>query len=184
MAGQREGYDAAVGNRPVLHSARFVLRRPVSGDMAALVDIVGDWEVARRLARIPFPYTMDHARFFIDEVVPNELVWAIIDRATGAMVGVIGLVPYAQSSDMIELGYYIGRAHWGRGIATEAGTVVAAYGAGLVGQQRLRSGYFADNPASGRVLEKLGFVNLHPSTRHCMTTGEDKPSMELAFPDA
>ena len=62
--------------------------------------------------------------------------------------------------------------------------MVAAYGAGLVGQQRLRSGYFADNPASGRVLEKLGFVNLYPSTRHCLTTGEDKPSMEMAFPDA
>ncbi len=171
----------ALASRPTLHTQRLTLRMPEERDIPALIAIVGDWEVASRLARIPHPYTEEHARFFLDEIVPAELAWSITDRATGEMVGVVGLAPYAQEAGTIELGYYLGRDHWGRGIATEASAVVMAYGAGLVGQHRLRSGYFADNPASGRVLQKLGYKQVSTSKRHCLTTGELKPSVEMAY---
>jgi len=174
-------YYDALASRPIFHTQRFILQTPAEKDIPALIDIVGDWEVASRLARIPHPYTEEHARFFLDEVVPGELVWSIIDRASGIMAGAVGLAPYAQEAGTIELGYYLGRRHWGKGIATEAGSVVVAYGAGLVGQHRLRSGYFADNSASGRVLEKLGFVKLGTSERDCLTTGETNPSIEMTY---
>ncbi len=174
-------YQDALAARPVLRTARLELRRPVEEDTPAIVAIAGDWEVASRLSRMPHPYGPENARVFLDEIVPVELVWGIIERTSGELVGMIGL-----SADKIpgsiELGYYVAQAHWRRGIATEAGAVVAAYGAGLVGQTRLRSGYFADNPASGRVLEKLGFVVLHMSERPCLATGGTKPSVELGFP--
>jgi [ribosomal protein S5]-alanine N-acetyltransferase len=175
-------YDALTA-RPIFHTQRLILRTPAEQDIPALIEIVGDWEVASRLARIPHPYTVEHARYFLEEVVPHELVWSIIDLESGEMAGAIGLAPYAQVADTVELGYYLGRSHWGRGIATEAGSCVAAFGAGLVGQQRLKSGYFADNPSSGRVLEKLGFVQLGMSERHCLTTDELKPSIEMGYPE-
>lgn len=174
-------YFDALASRPILHTTRLFLRMPQEKDISALIDIVGDWEVASRLARIPYPYTEEHARFFLDEVVPAELAWSIIDRATTQMVGIVGLAPYAQEAGTIELGYYLGRQHWGNGIATEASAVVAAYGAGLIGQRRLKAGYFEDNPGSGRVLQKLGFVRVGTFERHCLTTNEVKPSVEMAF---
>jgi RimJ/RimL family protein N-acetyltransferase len=183
MMGVGKTYDDALAHLPVLHTSRLVLRRPTEQDVPAIVEIAGDWEVASRLARMPHPYSEENARFFLEEIVPKEMTWSIIERASGEIVGVIGLAPCEQGGDRIELGYYIGRAHWGRGIATEAGAAIAAYGAGLVGQRRLRSGYFTDNPASGRVLEKLGFVRLHISERPCLTTGETKPSVEMGYPD-
>ena len=182
MVAGHAAYEKALASRPVLHTARFVLRMPIEQDIPAIVAIAGDWEVASRLARMPHPYSEENARFFLAEIVPAELVWSIIDRASVEMVGVIGLAPCEQADDTIELGYYVGRENWGKGIATEASAVVAAYGVGLVGQRQLRSGYFVDNPASGRVLEKLGFVRLHAAERPCLATGGAKPSIEVGYP--
>ena len=67
-------YQDALADRPVLHTDRLLLRRPDERDIPAIVDIAGDWEVARRLARMPHPYTISNARFFLDVVVPSELV--------------------------------------------------------------------------------------------------------------
>lgn len=172
----------ALACRPVLHTNRLVLRMPVEQDIPTIIVIVGDWEVASRLARVPHPYTEEDARFFLNEIAPAELTWAIVERASQEMVGVIGLARRADSPGALELGYYVARPHWGRGFATEAGAVVVAYGAGLVGQPQLKSGYFSDNPASGRVLEKLGFTILHASERPCLATDGMKPSFELGFP--
>ncbi len=171
-------FVTALAARPVLHTSRLCLRTPVEADIPAIIAIAGDWEVARRLARMPHPYTAEHARYFLDVVVPAELVWAIVERASGDVVGVVGL---SAGGDHLELGYYIAQPHWGRGLATEAGAVVVAYGAGLVGQGALRSGYFADNPASGRVLAKLGFIAVAQAERPCLTTGETKRSVEVAM---
>jgi RimJ/RimL family protein N-acetyltransferase len=174
-------YTAALAERPVLQTARLTLRRPDEQDIPAIVAIAGDWEVARRLSRMPHPYSDANARFFLDEIVPAELVWAIVERTSGEMVGVIGLAPRGDAPGSVELGYYVGRAHWGRGIATEAGGAVVAYGAGLVGPEHLRSGYFADNPASGRVLAKLGFVATGTAERPCLAAGGPRPSIEMRF---
>lgn len=183
MTAKGNAYRDALASYPVLHTARFSLRKPVEGDIPAIISIAGDWEVASRLARMPYPYSEENARFFLAEIVPRELAWSILDRRSGQMVGVIGLAPCEHPPGAIELGYYIGRQYWGKGIATEAGAVVVALGIGLVGQRNLRSGYFTDNPASGHVLKKLGFVRLCTSERSCLTTGEAKPSIDVGFPE-
>jgi RimJ/RimL family protein N-acetyltransferase len=58
---------------------------------------------------------------------------------------------------MPRLGYWIGRSHWGRGYATEAVAALADYAFRTYPQDRIGAGVFEDNPASRRVLEKLGF---------------------------
>lgn len=182
MMAKGNAYRDALASYPVLHTTRFGIRKPVEKDIPAIVSIAGDWEVASRLARMPYPYSKENAHFFLAEIVPHELAWAIVDRRSDQMVGVIGLAPCEHPPGSIELGYYIGRQHWGQGIATEVGAVVTALGIGLVGQRNVRSGYFVDNPASGRVLEKLGFVTVGTSERPCLTTGEAKQSIEVALP--
>lgn len=135
-------YRQALADRPVLYTARLQLRRPGEQDLAAIVAIVGDWEVANRLARVPYPYGEADARFFLNTVVPSELTWVIVERCSRQVVGAMGLALHEHPVERVELGYYVARKHWGRGIATEAGSAILAYGIGLVGKDRITSGYF------------------------------------------
>jgi len=161
-----------------LHTARLYLRPPVEQDADAIISIAGDWEVARRLARVPHPYTEADLRFFFDRVVPNERTWAILWHQTSRLIGMVGLAP-ASDGRSAELGYYIARDHWGRGIATEAALAITRVGFESSGYLKLTSGYFADNPASGRVLAKVGFTIVGSSSRPCLAEGKDKPCVDV-----
>jgi len=149
--------------------------------------LVGDWEIARRLSRVPHPYRYSDYRFFLEQVVVMEPTWAIVLRETKELAGVIGLSPHRDGMSA-ELGYYMARARWGQGLATEAGQVIVRLGTEEMGYPRLTSGYHTDNPASGRVLAKLGFKPIGYSNRHCLAAGKDMPSIDVellarALPD-
>jgi RimJ/RimL family protein N-acetyltransferase len=163
-----------------LDTARLHLRRPVEPDADAIICIAGDWEVARRLARMPHPYTPADVRFFFDQVVPNEPTWAILWRPTGRLIGVMGLAPTPDGRSA-ELGYYIARDHWGRGVATEAAREVTRVGFECFGYLKMTAAYHTDNPASGRVLAKLGFTIVGTSSRACLAEGKDKAAVELEW---
>ncbi len=111
-------------------------------------------------------------------VVPNEPTWAILWRQTGRLIGVMGLAP-ASDGKSAELGYYIARDHWGRGVATEAGLRIVRLCFKSLGYLKLTSRYHADNTASGRVLAKLGFTVVGTSSRPCLAEGKDKASVEV-----
>jgi len=161
-----------------LHTARLHLRRPVEQDADAIIAIAGDWEVARRLARVPHPYKDADVRLFLNHVVPNEPTWAVLWRETNRLIGMVGLVPAADGQSA-ELGYYVARDHWGRGVATEAAVAVMKTAFESFGYVKLTSGYQTDNPVSGRVLAKLGFTIVGTSNRPCLAEGMDKPSVEV-----
>jgi RimJ/RimL family protein N-acetyltransferase len=163
-----------------LDTAPLHLRRPVERDADAIIAIAGDWEVARRLARVPHPYTDADVRFFFNQVVPNEPTWAILWRQTSRLIGMMSLVP-APDGRSAELGYYIARDHWGLGVATEAALAITRVGFESFGYLKLTSGYHADNPASGRVLAKLGFTIVGTSSRPCLAEGKDKSSVEVEW---
>jgi [ribosomal protein S5]-alanine N-acetyltransferase len=165
-------------DRPVLNTGWLLLRQPDTGDIGSTMAIAGDWEVARRLGRVPHPYGEKDAFFFLETVVPNEWVWAITWLESGQLVGMVGLSP-GPRNETAELGYYIARRSWGIGIATEAAKAVVDYGFDTLRLRRLTSGYFLDNPASGRVLSKLGFVEIGRATRPCLATGSILPSVEM-----
>lgn len=158
-----------------------MLRRPNDGDVDAVVNIVGDWEVARRLARVPHPYGPDDAQFFLDQIVPAEWVWAITPRGSGVLIGAVGLTPESDA-ETAELGYWLSPAQWGKGIVTEATRAVVIFGFKDLGLRYLTSGYFEDNPASGRVLSKLGFVETGRVMRSCLAAGREVPSVRMQLP--
>jgi RimJ/RimL family protein N-acetyltransferase len=163
---------------PQLETTRLHLRQPVERDAEAIIAVAGDWEIARRLARMPHPYGPEDVRFFFDHVVPNEPTWAIVWRETGRLIGIMGLAPAAHARSA-ELGYYIARDFWGRGVATEAARVVTKLAFESFGYVKLTSGYHADNPASGRVLAKLGFTIVGTANRPCLAEGQDKACVEV-----
>ncbi|KTT68437.1 GNAT family N-acetyltransferase [Sphingomonas sanguinis] len=170
--------DLSLDNRPDLATERLSLRRPDDRDVEAIIGVVGDWDVARRLARVPHPYGRADARFFLDHVVPTEWLWAITLHGSDTLLGAIGLTP-EKGDDSAELGYWLSPSHWGRGIATEAGSAVIAFGFERLGLSLVTSGYFEDNPASGRVLHKLGFVETGRVLRPCLAAGMQVPSIRM-----
>ena len=136
---------------------RLLLRPGFPEDAPALASAIADEAIARSLANIPWPYSMRDAEAFLasprDPVLPSCLIF---DLGSGApqLAGACGLG--RRPSGAIELGYWLARPFWGRGIATEACQALVAV-ARTLGLQRLEGSHFLDNPASGRVLEKLGF---------------------------
>lgn len=108
--------------------------------------------------RFPHPYTQADGEEFVDRAVAQEPVrWFAIDL-DGQAVGGVGIEP-GEDIERIsgELGYWVGRQHWGKGLATEAAGEATTYAFEVLGLHRVWAGPFVRNPASVRVLEKLGF---------------------------
>ena len=136
---------------------RLLLRPGWAEDAPALAKAIADEAIVRNLAVAPWPYALRDAEAFLaaprDPVLPSLLIF---ERTAGepALAGACGLG--RRPSGSVELGYWIARPFWGRGLATEAGRQLVAI-ARTLGLARLEASHFLDNPASGRVLEKLGF---------------------------
>jgi RimJ/RimL family protein N-acetyltransferase len=111
---------------------------------------------------IPHPYPEDGAvRFVEDLVLPGRAAGtehAFVVVADGEVVGHITVKDVDRVRGEAEIGYWIGRPYWGRGYASEAVRLVVAFALEDLGLRRLYAHVLAHNPASGRVLEKAGFV--------------------------
>lgn len=136
---------------------RLLLRPGFPEDARALVNAIAEEAIVRNLATAPWPYRMRDAEAYLasprDPVLPSLLIF---ERGEGApqLVGSCGLG--RRPSGAVELGYWIARPFWGRGLATEAGIALIEIARAL-GLRQLEGSHFIDNPASARVLEKLGF---------------------------
>ena len=165
---------------------RLLLRPGWPEDAPALVAAIGDEAVVRNLSRVPWPYGPAEADAFLglpqDERRPRLLIFT---RATAPqLIGGIGLMDLDDGpAEQAELGYWIARAHWGQGYATEAARAVLDLAFHGLRLGRIEAGHFADNASSGRVLAKLGFAaegsrmlhrsGLRPGVQPCLWYGID-----------
>jgi RimJ/RimL family protein N-acetyltransferase len=156
---------------------RLLLRPGFPEDAPALAAAIADEAIVRNLATAPWPYRMRDAEAFLarprDPVLPSLLIF---ERTGGApqLIGSCGLG--RRPSGAVELGYWIARPFWGRGFATEAATAMIGIAAALRLRQ-LEASHFIDNPASARVLDKLGFesTGLIAPRMNC-ARGEEVPA--------
>jgi RimJ/RimL family protein N-acetyltransferase len=144
---------------PVLETRRLVLRSPQAQDVSRLAALANDADIARMTLRMPHPFSMTDAEDFVINVAGQDPASArtfLIEHEDNGPVGVLGIF---QDKDLApEVGYWIGRSFWGRGYATEALDGAIAWASRTWKRRALVAGHFADNPASGRVLEKAGFL--------------------------
>lgn len=137
---------------------RLLLRPGWREDARALHAALQDEAVVRNLARLPWPYRLADAEHFLErEGSPREACCLIFLRGADAPALVGGIAIGLRPGEAPELGYWLARPFWGRGIATEAGRALIAHARDSLRLKRLAAGHFLDNPASGRVLAKLGF---------------------------
>lgn len=137
-----------------LRTERLLLRPVGEADIRRIAQLAGDWSVASMTARLPFPYTERDAVEWIGGLGEGEVVSAI--ERDGELIGMVGytLTPDRRAA---EFGYWIGRPYWGGGYATEAARATIAQCFAVERFERLTCCHFTDNPASARVVEKLGF---------------------------
>jgi len=136
--------------RTALHTERLVLRPITRGDIPDLVAGLDDYDVSKWLTVVPFPYTAADGEAFVSYVEScAPLDGYGLTREGGPVMGVVGIDG--------SLGYWLARAHHGHGYMTEAARALVAHYFAATGADVLKSGYFAGNAASARVLGKLGF---------------------------
>lgn len=153
----------AADSDPILETERLMLRRLRISDRAALAEALNDWQVIEWLARVPFPYTESDAEDWIslcarDAMLGTMITLSAFDRATGQLVGSIGLV--LNSDTEAELGYWLRRDCWGRGLATEMVQPMLAFGFDHMGLGGIIASSKPDNHRSIKVLEKNGFKSI------------------------
>lgn len=164
-------------------SERLFLRPAFSEDWQAIHAALGrDASIARNLARAPWPYSEAAAREFAALPQDLRLPHFLVTLPGTGVIGSAGLGEHADENGREpEIGYWIAREHWGQGYATEAANAVLQI-ARTLGHTRLTAGHFVDNPASGKVLRKLGFVPTgRIAQRHSCARGVLADSVEYAL---
>jgi RimJ/RimL family protein N-acetyltransferase len=141
---------------PTLETARLKLRPYSEADIAELVPLIGAREVAATTLRIAHPYTEQDARAFLALAQEPGKIWlATTLRSDGRQIGGVGL-RVEDPHQHAELGYWLGVSYWRQGYATEAACEMLRYGFVDLGLHRIFASHFRHNPASGRILVKLG----------------------------
>ena len=167
---------------PELSSPRLLLRPLRPSDAGPIALWCGQYRVASMLARVPHPYPPGAAEAFIERArsgAGGEQVWALDGTPSGAteFLGVVGL-RRGDDPAVQALGYWVGPPAWGLGYASEAVATVldAVFAAGLAA---VEAAVYADNPASRRVLDKLGFVETGQDEAFCPARGVVVPQHRM-----
>ncbi len=159
--------------RPTLTTERLVLRPFVLADAPAVQRLAGEREIAANTLLIQHPYPEGAAEEWIkghDEQSPNH-IFAITLRSGVEAMGAIGL-HVELKHERAEIGYWLGVPYWGHGYTTEAARAVVSYAFASGGINRVFACHFTRNPASGRVLLKIGMQHEGTMRQHIVKWGE------------
>lgn len=161
--------------QPVLETERLVLRPLQLSDAAEVQRLAGDREVASTTRLIPHPYPDGMAEQWISSLeglyAKGRSCSFAITRRDGTLMGAIGL-SIEPADHHAELGYWVGRPYWNQGYCTEAARAVLAFAFETLKLRRVYAHYMARNPASGRVMEKLGMQREGCLRQHRFKWGE------------
>jgi [ribosomal protein S5]-alanine N-acetyltransferase len=158
---RRDDGVVMLGAPPPIESRRLRIRLVQASDIADLLEVNGDEEVTR------FPYATwrslaDGEAWLARMNAMNEtgtaIQFAILEKSSGRAIGTLLLFRYDEGSQRAELGYVMGRARWGQGLAHEALTALIEFAFGHAGIRRLEAHVDPANVASNSLLLKLGFV--------------------------
>jgi len=171
-----------------IETARLLLRPWRDADAPRLVKLANHAEIAHMLASMPHPYSLSDAEDFLETVrgLPGHAAqFAITLKDNGdEMIGGIGYGLTTRNdkpSGEIDFGYWLGLAYWGKGYATEAAHAVIKHAFEVNSIDRIDTDYLTTNPASGRILERVGFLDQGEGTCHSSGSGLTKPVRKMVL---
>lgn len=159
----------------VTQTERLTLRVPCMDDIDTLAGYWADPETMKYIGKGGTPWTREQVAERIERGIRfcaehGMTFWTVIENETDTIIGQGGLVPIAFNGPEIELGYRLGRPHWGRGYATEIAKASARVGFELFAHDRLVAVSYPENDASRKVLSKVGFEERGLSDKYYETT--------------
>ena len=145
----------------VLVTTRLLLRPLKLDDAPMLAQLAGRREIADTTLSIPHPYSQDQARKWLETQIgpkgtTHELVFAITLKKEGQLIGTVGLRDINQEHLQAEMGFWVAVEFWRKGYASEASDAMLRFGFEELKLNRIYAHHMTRNPASGRVLEKIG----------------------------
>lgn len=143
----------------ILETKRLILRPWQEDDAESLYKYASDAQIGPPAGWPPHT-SIENSREIICAVLSAPDTFAVCAKESGEPIGSIGFhrKDLAKTDDEYELGYWIGRAFWGRGLIPEASREMLRYAFEDLGMNRIWCGYYEGNEKSKRVQEKLGFV--------------------------
>jgi RimJ/RimL family protein N-acetyltransferase len=147
-------------NETQIKSERLLLRPSREADIPEIVRLLNDPAIAETTLNIPYPYSEKTAREWLTFQQQrwesgDEHTFVIIRQEDNQLLGAIGIRPNARHKKA-EIGYWIGKPYWGQGYATEAARAITRYGFEILDMNRIYASHLPENPASGRVMQKVG----------------------------
>jgi RimJ/RimL family protein N-acetyltransferase len=149
----------AIEVTPTLSTERLLLRGVVNSDADRMVELANDLVVAAMTTSMPHPYTQADAEHWLARCRRADWdreAYFVIEHRNFGVVGGLGFKPGPRGRP--EIGYWLGRPYWNRGYATEATRAALDWARRDWRRSLVVAGHFADNPASGQVLCKAGFL--------------------------
>mgnify|MGYP000934670473 CR=1 FL=1 len=150
----------------VIKTNRLILRPFVPTDAPRVVEILGQYAVSKWLSSVPHPFSAPDLKIFDPDsprVWPNFMAVALGDTLIGAV------------NNKPQLVYWFAPEAHGNGYATEAVTAVCDFVFHVQKRAEVLSGYYADNAASERVLQKCGFRETHRGAQFSRARNETRP---------
>ena len=160
----------------MLKGRRILLRYPTLRDARSIYFYAKEPDIAR-YTTLPQPYTLAHAKSFLKRTVlsrhdKHAYRFAIIWKETGELIGMMGLESVDSVSKRAEIGYWLGKPYWGKGIMQEAISLLLDFGFKKLKLERIFAKVYHKNPASAHLLEKHGFTKEGTLRRHVFRNGE------------
>jgi ribosomal-protein-alanine N-acetyltransferase len=171
-----------------IETQRLKLRPFEEADARRIAYLAGEYDVAKMCGRVPHPYTMADAFSFLGMTTRGretgqEYAFAVTAPVDG-LVGSCGVLRAGdQASSTWEIGYWFGMPYWGLGYASEAASGLMDWARGQLGAQAFVAGHYIDNPASGHVLRKLGFVPTGEQDLFGLARQRTSPAQRYVWPE-
>jgi RimJ/RimL family protein N-acetyltransferase len=163
----------------VAQTVRLTLRWPQSQDSALWAAYLGDFDVSKMLARVPFPYTAEDVTDWLARVEANRASGDAVNCVIMADMLVGGISIHDIAKREAVLGYWIAKPYWRRGFAIEAARAMTRYAFDELGLSALRAGYFEENERSWRILNALGFEETGRSMWPCRARDTEVRHVDL-----
>ena len=159
-----------------IKTKRLVLKRPdKSINKKLFASLVGQWDIAKWLSDVPYPYTEKHAEKFIKRSSPDDLRFSVF--YDGVLVGGVG-VSYEDNNEL-DIGYWIAKDYWSYGFATEASLGLINYVRNETDFKVITACYVKGNKASAKVLKKLGFIEIGECEQYFLSRKENMSCIDL-----
>ena len=159
-----------------LYSDNLIVRPFELDDADRVRELAGDYDIAKTTLNIPYPYPEDAAEAWIIRTHEtakegNLYNFAIIRKLDNALLGAVslGIVPEHKRA---ELGYWMGKPYWGQGYTTEAASRLLKFGFEELDLNRVFAFAFSTNPASSRVMQKIGMAYEGTLIQHILKWGQ------------